>query len=320
MIWKLVLIVFLLGQCIKIQAIIGGQVAEAPIPWQVSIQIPIRNGTYTNLCGGTLVDSKTIISAAHCFGEFSEGTYVTAGSISIGSGHVVKIEKALSNPYKPFNRTTLENDIVLLKLEREIPFKEDFIQPACLPETNFKPSNETTCYVSGWGKSNNNDLNDLQDDPNKPLVLRWAKVPVIEECEKYIGAIICASDESRGACYGDSGGPLVCLGEDNSFVIAGVVSNAGGGCADPKHPTFHTSITHHLDWIKSNMEQVVNRGEKKICSLPRWMESTQEDDDRNKAQHFSKAYKRGCSYWSRTYGGFYRDFEKKSPKRSFIRA
>ena len=291
MIWKLVLIVFLLGQCIKIQAIIGGQVAEAPIPWQVSIQIPIRNGTYTNLCGGTLVDSKTIISAAHCFGEFSEGTYVTAGSISIGSGHVVKIEKALSNPYKPFNRTTLENDIVLLKLEREIPFKEDFIQPACLPETNFKPSNETTCYVSGWGKSNNNDLNDLQDDPNKPLVLRWAKVPVIEECEKLFfssrnygdDTVICASDENKATCKGDSGGPLVCLDEDKSLVITGVVSGGPiSPCADPKvqSAAHQTRVTHHLDWIKANLETNVSHGEKH-CSLPKWMQTTQDADEYN---------------------------------------
>ena len=61
--WKLILIVFLLGQIIEIQAVIGGQVAKAPIPWQVSIE----DRTYGQFCGGTILDSKTILSAAHCF-------------------------------------------------------------------------------------------------------------------------------------------------------------------------------------------------------------------------------------------------------------
>ena len=48
--------------------IVGGQDATSEIPWQVSV----RAGINTNLqgghwCGGTILDAKTILSAAHCF-------------------------------------------------------------------------------------------------------------------------------------------------------------------------------------------------------------------------------------------------------------
>ena len=48
--------------------IVGGQDASSEIPWQVSV----RAGMDTNLqgthwCGGTILDAKTILSAAHCF-------------------------------------------------------------------------------------------------------------------------------------------------------------------------------------------------------------------------------------------------------------
>ena len=48
--------------------IVGGQDATSEIPWQVSV----RAGMNTNLqgghwCGGTILDAKTILSAAHCF-------------------------------------------------------------------------------------------------------------------------------------------------------------------------------------------------------------------------------------------------------------
>ena len=106
MIWKLFVIVFLLGQCIEIQAIIGGQVAEAPIPWQVLILIYNKQ-----FCGGTILDSKTILTAAHCFEDSSpEKTFVlkrfyvslVVGSTSKRIWHKVMIEKVLTNPWQDY--------------------------------------------------------------------------------------------------------------------------------------------------------------------------------------------------------------------------
>ena len=50
--------------------IIGGDKAPHPIPWQVYGKDPG--------CGGTILDSTTILSAAHC--PFEVGGIITAGS------------------------------------------------------------------------------------------------------------------------------------------------------------------------------------------------------------------------------------------------
>ena len=80
------------------QRILGGQNAQTPIPWQVFIHIippedkpfiakeaklrPYGNGTY---CSGTIIDSNTIISAAHCYETITNYTRlkVYAGSIDL---------------------------------------------------------------------------------------------------------------------------------------------------------------------------------------------------------------------------------------------
>ena len=53
--------------------IVGGQIAPSPIPWQVSLQ---KGGAH--FCGGIILDTFTILSAAHCFksdpGEFVKTT------------------------------------------------------------------------------------------------------------------------------------------------------------------------------------------------------------------------------------------------------
>ena len=68
--------------------IVGGQIAPSPIPWQVSVQI----GS-SHICGGTILDTFTILSAAHCFDAYGgalDGFSIRAGSIKRSSGGQVR--------------------------------------------------------------------------------------------------------------------------------------------------------------------------------------------------------------------------------------
>ena len=63
--------------------IVGGQIPPSPIPWQVSVQI---EGNH--ICGGTILDTYTILSAAHCFDGYEDSVYefeIRAGSIKRSS-------------------------------------------------------------------------------------------------------------------------------------------------------------------------------------------------------------------------------------------
>ena len=60
--------------------IVGGQQAPSPIPWQVSVQI---GGSH--FCGGTILDTYTILSAAHCFDDYDYEGALDRFSIRAGS-------------------------------------------------------------------------------------------------------------------------------------------------------------------------------------------------------------------------------------------
>ena len=67
--------------------IVGGQKAPSPIPWQVSLQ---RFGG-AHFCGGIILDTFTILSAAHCFKRDSaDGYSIRAGSTKWSSGGQVR--------------------------------------------------------------------------------------------------------------------------------------------------------------------------------------------------------------------------------------
>ena len=59
--------------------IVGGQPAPSPIPWQVSVRSCPSGSCHG--CGGTILDEKTVMCAAHCFstGQSMIGYYITAG-------------------------------------------------------------------------------------------------------------------------------------------------------------------------------------------------------------------------------------------------
>ena len=44
----------------------------------------------------------------------------------------------------------MNNDMVLLKLESALDFNTN-VYAACLPQSNWNPESENTCFVSGWG-------------------------------------------------------------------------------------------------------------------------------------------------------------------------
>ena len=67
--------------------IVGGLEAPSMIPWQVSVSHDklVKYG----ICGGTILDECTILSAAHC--EIKAGRTIRAGSTNKYSGGQVLI-------------------------------------------------------------------------------------------------------------------------------------------------------------------------------------------------------------------------------------
>ena len=237
---------------ISLDRIVGGQAASAPIPWQASIQ---TNGGFS-FCGGTVLDSKTVLCARHCFANGQAGNNkVVVGSTSKSGTQSSKIASVVINSAQPYNGNTLENDVVILKLETALTMDAN-VQPACLPSADYTPETTgKTCVVSGWGT--------VASGGSTPSTLQWVGVPLItnEVCsQKYsqyggvTSDMICAGLDAGGkdSCQGDSGGPLVCE-ENGVAVITGIVS-WGIGCAAPNNPGVYGRVTAFLDFINANME------------------------------------------------------------------
>ncbi|EGW14543.1 Acrosin [Cricetulus griseus] len=142
--------------------IVGGQAAERGAwPWMVSLQIFMsHNSRRYHACGGSLLNSHWVLTAAHCF-DNKKKVYdwrLVFGAQEIEYGRNKPVREPLQERYvqkivihEKYNVVTEGNDIALLKITPPVACG-DFIGPGCLP--HFKagpPKIPQTCYVTGWG-------------------------------------------------------------------------------------------------------------------------------------------------------------------------
>ncbi|XP_056141207.1 transmembrane protease serine 2-like [Lampris incognitus] len=129
--------------------IVGGtEAAEAAWPWQASLQMFNHH-----VCGGSIIESRWILSAAHCFEGNSDPELWTvhAGSVDLSflrttPGYAV--QKLIVHPN--YNEKTKDNDVALMKLFSPLTFSRR-VRPVCLPNAGVDLSPGCQAWITGWG-------------------------------------------------------------------------------------------------------------------------------------------------------------------------
>ncbi|XP_072864129.1 chymotrypsin-C [Chlorocebus sabaeus] len=233
--------------------VVGGETAQPHSwPWQISLQY-LKNNTWWHTCGGTLIASNFVLTAAHCIsnnriyrvalGKHNLEVEDEEGSLIVDVDTIYVHEKWIS--------LLVLNDIALIKLAEHVELS-DTIQVACLPEKDSLLPNDYPCYVTGWGRlwTNGPIADELQQGLQR--VVDHATCSRIDWWGFRVRkTMVCAGgDGVISACNGDSGGPLNCQLENGSWEVFGIVSfGSSQGCNTRKKPVVYTRVSAYIDWI-----------------------------------------------------------------------
>ncbi|XP_058799350.1 chymotrypsin-2-like [Phymastichus coffea] len=116
-------------------------------------QVLLRFGNL-NQFGGSIINKIWILTAAHCV-QFHgyEPIKVVAGTNLIEGGKKQDYYSEYITYHKNFTETALQNDIALIRVDKDIEFN-DKIQPIALPGPVETYKIEDSVKLTGWGEMN----------------------------------------------------------------------------------------------------------------------------------------------------------------------
>uniref|UniRef100_A0A672YRA8 Coagulation factor IX n=1 Tax=Sphaeramia orbicularis TaxID=375764 RepID=A0A672YRA8_9TELE len=236
--------------------IVGGElVTPGEIPWQVAL---IARPSGQLFCGGSILSSLWVITAAHCLVEAQNSFFVRVGENNIyineGTEQDYEVLQQHIHPRYNANISLFNHDIGLLYLKDPITFSST-VRPICIGPRTFTEAlvkDASPALVSGWGRTR--FLGAMA------ISLQKVEVPFTDRttCKDSSSSRItpfmfCAGyyDEDKDACQGDSGGPHANSFHDTWF-LTGIVS-WGEECAQKGKYGVYTRLALYYSWIQHVM-------------------------------------------------------------------
>ncbi|XP_075982472.1 trypsin, alkaline C-like [Anticarsia gemmatalis] len=227
----------------KAPRIVGGDVTTIEnYPSMVVILGSFDSVNFSQFCGGTIINQRSVLTAAHCF-DVPATIRARVGSTYANSGGILyNIQRIFIHP-----EYRVDHDIAVMRVAGHFVYS-NVVHRASIAGPNYPLGDNEEVWAAGWGN--------IADMGPRFEELRHVQVWTINQdvCrQRYSNDIgdnyLCTGwldVGGRDQCQGDSGGPVFHHG-----VVVGV-THGGAECGSPIFPGLNMRVSFYSKWIEDN--------------------------------------------------------------------
>lgn len=256
---------------VKTRIINGKSANITSYPWLASLFVGSESDAEKGGgCGGSLISSRWVLTAAHCFlneagNEVATGTAarttVTLNTSNIneniaGNAVIAKVSQVIVHPnYKPNTATSANShdfDIALVELSAPVSITPVRLYTGAVPAS-------VPVIVAGWGATVGDGTSSSDDLLATQLLTSNAAACSVAHGELITSNMFCAggytATDTSDTCQGDSGGPLFIRLNQGALQL-GITSFGGSdsaGCGTPGSPGVYANIGELYGFISTHV-------------------------------------------------------------------
>ncbi|XP_048005705.1 chymotrypsin-1-like [Leguminivora glycinivorella] len=241
----ILLLNFGVASAAKMEPFVVGGAHGSIVHWPFIAYIEISQFSFfAAACGGSLLSSQTVLTAAHCFDDFTLKKSLAGFTYKIYMGHsrharaqMVRDVLDYETPklYSP-DDMDVQADICVLFLSRPVNFLAN-VRKTLLQPTKLRFSYQKVLVAAGWGHTSSNDRTS-----SSPYLKTVELRPRPTLC-RFLYRVICAKNWKEYPYSGDSGGPVIDMSTRHQVGLVSLRDMETG-------VTVMTSVPEYWTWIE----------------------------------------------------------------------